>query len=96
MNKAGNSSFSARGQVGGGTLGRGYTAHISYDQYKQIMEDAFETDPLTMTKYMNLKAQFEFKDDIPKQTLLIKTREDLDPETATDIRIAMLSFINDR
>ena len=37
-----------------------------------------------------MKAQFEFKDDIPKDTLIVKTREGLDKDTNDNIKYGLM------
>ena len=44
---------------------------------------------------LNLKAMYEFKDDIPKDTVIVKTREGLDKETTEDIKFGMMQFVQD-
>ena len=44
---------------------------------------------------LNLKAMYEFKDDIPKDTVIVKTREGLDEETTNDIKFGMMQFVQD-
>ena len=55
--------------------------HISYKDYKMLLDEGLQAQPQQMKRYLHLKAQYEFKDDIPKDTVMIKTKEGLDRET---------------
>lgn len=40
-------------------------------------------------------AQYEFKDDIPKERLIVKTREGLGADDMNEVRWGIISFLTD-
>lgn len=63
MEKAPNSEFSSRKTV---SSILDCSAHTSMEHFKLLMEDGFRRNPKALADYYNLKAQYDFKDEIPK------------------------------
>ena len=69
--------------------------HVTNEDFKMLLDDGLQASPQEMKRYLHLKAQYEFKDDIPKDTLIVKTREGLDLETSSEIKHGLLQFVDD-
>ena len=59
------------------------------------MDKAFEAYPQKYIRYKHLIAQYESKDGILKDTLFVRTRDDLDKETSWEIRYGLLQYVQD-
>lgn len=92
MDKAGNSKFTSRKL----SFFESASAHTSMEHFKMLMEDGLRQNPKALAKYYNLKAQYDFKDNIPKQTLIVKTRDGISKEAMSDIRFGLLQFVTDK
>ena len=55
--------------------------HIPKRHYKMLMDKAFEANPQSYLRYKLLSAQYESKDGLLKDTLIVRTRDDLDKDT---------------
>ena len=87
MERAGNSAFFKHKP--------GNEVQMTFDDWKKILMRIIENDPEKMLKYEQLKAQYDFKDSIPKDGLIVKYREGLDRETAEHIKYGLLEYIVD-
>ena len=74
----------------------GKTMHITNKHYKMLLEDALAVRPKELQHFYHLKAQYEFKDDIPKDTLIVKTRDGIDKETQLEIKFGLMQFVSDQ
>ena len=81
MNSAGNSLFTSHKIQKGVDVSAGKTVHVPKRHYKMLMDKAFEADPQAYIRYKHMIAQHESKDGILKDTLFVRTRDDLDEET---------------
>ena len=78
MNSAGNSLFTSHKVHKGIDVPNGKTVHVPKQHYKMLMDKAFEAYPQKYIRYKHLIAQYESKDGILKDTLIVRTRDDLD------------------
>ena len=80
MEKAGNAAFS-KIKATDATSSLSRAMHVTNKHYKMLLDDALAARPKEFKHLLHLKAQYEFKDDIPKDTLIVKTRDGIDKET---------------
>ena len=90
MKSSGNSGFTGRKLIDG--LDRN-TVHIPYSHYKHLLDEALEQNPSSLKNYYYQKAQYEFKDDIPKDTVFVKTKPGLSEEKENEIKYGLLQFV---
>ena len=87
MKSSGNSGFTGRKLID--EINRN-TVHIPYSHYKHLLDEALEQNPSSLKNYYHQKAQYEFKDDIPKDTVFVKTKPGLSEEKENEIKYGLL------